>query len=70
MSWSRPVYSTMAAEVSYDDESQEMIVTWTNGKRSAYSGVPEQVALDLSNAPSVGGMINSEIKGVYPHRYI
>ncbi len=68
--WSRPVFSTMVQEIGYDDESQEMIVTWKNGRKSAYSGVPEDVAVELSNAPSVGSMINNEIKNQYPHRYV
>ena len=68
--WSRPVFSTMVQEIGYDDESQEMIVTWKNGRKSAYSGVPEDVAVELSNALSVGSMINNEIKNQYPHRYV
>ena len=41
-----------------------------NGKRCAYEGVPEDVAIELSKAPSVGQMLNSEIKGQYPFRYV
>ena len=71
MSWSQQVYSTMVSEVSYDDEAQELIVTWAkSGKRSAYRGVPEELALQLANAPSVGQMINMEIKPYYQHRYV
>lgn len=71
MSWSKPVYSTMVAEVGYDEEAQELIVTWArSGKRSAYRGVPEELAAQLANAPSVGQMINSEIKPYYAHRYV
>lgn len=68
--WERPVFSEMAQAVGYDDETQDLIVTWKNGRKSAYSGVPEEVALELSNAPSVGSMINNEIKNQYPHRYV
>jgi hypothetical protein len=70
MSWSKNVYSSMVSEIGYDDETQELLVTWTNGRRSAYSGVPEGLADQLSRAPSVGGMINADIKGVFPHRYV
>jgi hypothetical protein len=68
MSWSKSVYSTMATEIAYDDSSQSMIVTWRNGRRTAYTGVPEDVALAVSNAPSVGSMINEEIKPNYDYR--
>ena len=67
--WSKPVYSKMVQEVGYDEETKELYVTWIRGKRSIYSGVPEQLALDLTNAPSVGNMINSEVKPYYSHRY-
>lgn len=70
MSWSRTVYSSMVSEVGYDSDTKELQVTWTNGRRSAYEGVPEGVADLLSRAPSVGTMLNSEIKTYYPHRYL
>lgn len=69
-SWSVPVFSSMVSEIGYDPAAGELIVTWRNGKRSAYAGVPEGKALELSKAASVGQMINSEIKPVYPHRYL
>ncbi len=69
--WTQSVISEMVSDVSYDDEKQEMIVTWKkSGKRSAYSGVGEDVALQCANAPSVGQFINSEVKPFYGHRYV
>lgn len=70
MSWSKSVYSSHVTEIGYDEENQELLVTWSNGRQSAYSGVPEATAVELSNAPSVGGMLQSQIKGVFNHRYI
>lgn len=69
MSWSKSVFSSVAVEIGYDSESQEMLVTWKNGRVSAYAGVPEDVAVNASNAPSVGQFLNSEVKNVYAHRY-
>ena len=69
MPWSKSVYSSNVSEVAYDEETKELTITWTRGKRSIYSGVPEELAIDLSNAPSVGSMLNSEIKNSFPHRY-
>ncbi len=69
MSWSRSVFSSMVQEIAYDDNAQEMIVTWKSGRTSVYSGVPEDVALGVANAPSVGQAMNSEIKPNYGHRY-
>ena len=67
--WSKNVYSSNVQEVSYNDETKELTITWTRGKRSVYSGVPAELADQLVNAPSVGSMLNSEIKPYYAHRY-
>ena len=67
--WERSVYSSNVSMVGYDPETKDLIVTWTKGKRSIYSGVPEELAEQLVNAPSVGSMLNAEIKPYYSHRY-
>lgn len=67
--WSKDVYSSNVASVGYDSETKELIITWTKGKRSIYSGVPEELAEQLANASSVGSMLNAEIKPYYVHRY-
>lgn len=69
MPWTKSVYSSNVSTVGYDEETQELIINWTRGKRSIYSGVPEELAVQLSNAPSVGQMLNSEIKPNFNHRY-
>lgn len=69
MTWEKAVYSSNVSTVGYDAETKELYITWTRGKRSIYSGVPEELAVDLSNAPSVGGMLNAEVKPYFGHRY-
>lgn len=69
-SWTQAVYSSNVQSVGYDDETNELLVTWNSGRQSAYAGVSEETALALANAPSVGTMLNQEIKNVYPHRYV
>ncbi len=69
MSWTKNVFSSMVSEVGWDEEAG-LLITWNSGKRGAYAGVPEDVAVRLSNAPSVGTMLNTEIKGNYPFRYL
>lgn len=68
MSWQVPVFSSNVSEVGYDEG--DLIIVWHSGKVSAYSGVPEEVAYELSKTASVGQMLNSEIKPNYKHRYI
>jgi hypothetical protein len=68
MSWSKQVFSSMVQEIAWDDDTQEMVVTYNNGQRYAYQGPDEGTAIEGSKAPSVGQWINSEIKGKYPFR--
>ena len=73
-SWEKDVFSSMVSTVAWEGEdatSGTLIVKWAKGRKtSEYAGVPEDVAIRLSKAPSVGQMINQEIKGQYAHRYI
>ena len=68
--WTQPVFSSVATEVGYDEGMGGMVVTWKSGKRSLYSGVSEELAVECSKAASVGIFLNSEIKPTYPHQYV
>lgn len=70
IAWETPVHSSNVSSVGYDADSGELIIKWNSGKTSAYAGVPEGLALELSKAPSVGQMLNSQIKPIYAHRYV
>ncbi len=71
MSWEQSVYSSMISSVAWDDTTEEMIVTFARtGKRAAYSGVTEEMASALANAPSVGQMFNSDFRDSYSFRYL
>lgn len=68
--WSQSVFSSNVSEVAYDDETQDMTVTFQKGQRYVYSKVPEDVARNLANAPSVGSMLRSEIQTNYSYRRV
>lgn len=70
MSWMKSVFSSNVQEIGYDGANGELIVVWNSGKRSAYTGVPEDVAVSCSKAVSVGQFLNSEIKPNFSHRYL
>ena len=70
MSWSKSVYSSHVQTVGYDSDKGELLITWDNGRVSAYEGVDEQTALQLSNTDSVGRMLHNDIKPNYKHRYV
>lgn len=63
MAWMKPVLSDMVAEVGWDDQTQEVLVKFKKGgKTAAYKGFDESVADQLSKAYSVGSMFLNEIK--------
>ena len=71
MTWKRSVFSSHVKSISYDPETQEMVVNWKSGKKktSVYEGVPEDVADQASRAASVGSFLRENVKNKHPHRY-
>ena len=68
--WTKPVFSSNANEIGYREDGSEMTVAWAKGGRvSVYWPVPEELAQQVANAPSVGSILNSDIKPYYSHRY-
>lgn len=70
MSWSQSVFSSMISEVGWDDSTEELLVTFKNGRTAAYKGPDEAKATELANAASVGATFNAEIKNFYSFRYL
>lgn len=70
LKWEKDVYSSNVQSIAYDEDMNAMIVSWLKGKRSAYFGVPEDLAWEAANAPSVGSFLNSRIKNQYRHQYV
>jgi hypothetical protein len=70
--WMKPVFSEMISEVGWDDETQELLVKFSKGgKTAAYKGADEGVAEELSRAASVGSMFLKEIRPFYTDwRYV
>ncbi len=64
----REVYSNRVASIGYEDG--KLIVKWAKGgKTSVYDGVPEQLANEVMNAPSIGSALRLSIEGQYAHSY-
>lgn len=70
MAWSQSVFSRMISEVGWDDSTEELLVTFKNGRTAAYKGPDEAKAIELANAASVGTTFNAEIKNFYSFRYL
>ena len=67
----REVYSNRVAKIGYEDG--KLTVQWAkpgkNGAISVWTGVPEQLANEVMNAPSIGSALKLSIEGVYSHSY-
>ena len=71
MAWTQGVFSSMITDVGYDGDRQVLTVRFTKGGALwEYEGVDEGLALALANAPSVGSMFLTEIKGQYAERRV
>ena len=63
------VYSSNVQAISHDPDKQELHVQWQGGKTSVYSGVPANVAQEISTSWSVGKAIREQIIPNYSHKY-
>jgi len=60
-----PVSSTALSSCTYDDETQDLIVTFLSGRSYTHAGVPAEVYQGLVMASSPGSFYNEVIKGTY-----
>jgi len=51
--------------VSYDDDTQDLVVVFRGGRSYVYHGVPSNEVEALSRADSAGKYINNFIKPLY-----
>lgn len=61
----QPISSNLQ-EVSYDSETQEMVVTFQTGNQYLYRNVPQSVYMSLQRAPSPGSYFYRQIRSSYP----
>ena len=61
----RNLDSSCIQRVVYDEETKELVVTFTSGRRYSYDDVPRKAFFDLINAPSVGRHFNSYVSYGY-----
>jgi hypothetical protein len=59
------VESSHVRGVAYDDDTNELVVSFPDGSYS-YAGVDPQVAQGFADAPSAGKYLNDMIKPRYP----
>jgi hypothetical protein len=57
--------STALSSVTYDDETEELSVTFASGGTYTHEGVPFEVYRGLTSASSPGRFYHANIKGQY-----
>jgi hypothetical protein len=60
--------STVIRRFDYQPERQELVITFTSGRRYLYEGVPEEEARKFRSAFSKGIYFNRHIRDRYPCR--
>lgn len=57
--------SSAILSATYDDENEELSLTFSNGGTYDYRGVPKEVFDGLTQASSPGKYFHSQIKDIY-----
>jgi hypothetical protein len=58
--------SSLISNVSYDGAAQKLTVSMSKGQTYAFTGVPQNVVTELTNATSQGRVFNQKVRGRFP----
>jgi hypothetical protein len=58
--------SSLISNVSYDAAAKKMTVSMSKGQTYAFTGVPQNVVTELTNATSQGQFFNQNVRGRFP----
>jgi len=62
-----PVKSSNISEVGFDPDTSTLAVLYKNGTLYHYAGVDADKHAALLKAPSIGGFVHANVKGVHKH---
>ncbi len=57
--------SSALTGASYDDERQQLTISFVGGRTYVFEGVEQQIYDELRDDPSPGNYYNTQIKGKY-----
>lgn len=66
----KPTRAPHIGDHTYDPETETLTVTFSNGKKYSYAGVPKSVAAGFRDAPSRGQYLHRHIKGTFTHKLL
>ena len=58
--------SSVIRTFSYEPEAHRLLVTFVNGRRYSYAGVPPEVFEEMTRAFSKGTFFNRRVRARYP----
>jgi len=58
--------SSLISNVSYDAGAEKLTVSMSKGQTYAFTGVPQKVVTELTNATSQGRFFNQNVRGRFP----
>ncbi len=61
----QPMPSSVIRDMSYDEKTKEMRITFVSGRVYLYGEVPKAIYRAFCNAPSKGAFFNVAIRGRY-----
>jgi hypothetical protein len=59
--------STAITDVKYNKKTQQLLISFRDGTKTTYYGVPPHIYEDLKETESVGGYFNKNVRNSYPH---
>ena len=65
-----PVNSSQLSYVGYDEETQELFITFKNGSTYKYTDVPKYIFTNLRSTTSVGTYFSDFVKNSYEYTKI
>lgn len=61
------VVSSNVESIGYDPDAEVLQVTFLNGSKYRYSGVPSEVWFDFTDAPSKGKFVWQRLRDKFPY---
>ena len=58
--------SSLISNVSYDAAAKKLTVSMSKGQTYAFTGVPQNIVTELTNASSQGRVFNQKVRGQFP----
>lgn len=70
MLYEKETNSSCFSKIAYNDETNELVLTFANGRTYAYEGVGKTIFENICKAKSPGSTFNREVRGLFSYKQI